>query len=80
MWPLTVGSGAASEYVACLGFPSPAGPTVRPQWEKMCLVLLQLDVPRQAGTQGGHISEEKGRGDGHRDLWDWEWGGWVGGW
>jgi hypothetical protein len=38
----------------------------RSQWERMLLVLLQLDVPGQIGTcgvgEGFFISEKKGRG------------------
>ena len=51
---LKLGGGAIPASVAYLWVPFPlAGIPCWPQWERMYLVLLQLDVPGQVGTQEG---------------------------
>lgn len=52
--PLTIGAGAVSDSVAChwILF-SLLDCLVGPQWERICLVLLGLDVPQLDGTQVG---------------------------
>ena len=44
---------------------------VGPQWERMCLVLVGIDVPVWGGTQGEGfpLSEEKRRGYGRREIY-----------
>lgn len=44
---------------------------VGPQWERMCLVLVGIDVPGWGGTRGGgfSLSEEKGRGYGRGEIY-----------
>lgn len=50
--PLTTGSGAVSDSVACHGILSPKLDCLAgPQWERMHLILLQQDVPGQDCTQ-----------------------------
>ena len=64
--PLTTRAGFVSDSDPDIGFPFPyLDCLVGPQWERMCLVLLRLDIlEQQVGTQNGDFpsSEEKGRG------------------
>lgn len=52
-----------------IGSPSPSWDASWSQWERIHLVLLQLDIPWQGGNQAGagcfHFSKEKERG-----LWE----------
>jgi hypothetical protein len=52
--PLTSRAGVVSDSVPCCWIPFPyLNCLVGLQWERMCLVLLGLDVPGWGGTQGG---------------------------
>lgn len=64
--PLTIGVGAVSDSVAFCWFPFPYLIGCGVQWERMCLVLLRLDVPVEAGKPSGVSPslKRKSRGDG----------------
>lgn len=52
--PLTNEAKAILVYVACHWIPFPDLDCMfGPQWERICLVLLGLDIPGWDGTQGG---------------------------
>ena len=61
---LTIGAEAASDSVAAYWIPFPyMDCLVGPQWERMYLVLLGLDIPKWGDTKVGlPFSEEKGKG------------------
>ena len=66
--PLTTGAGAVSDSVEChwILFPKLDG-LVGPQCERMCLLLMGLDVPEWGGTQGGASPSLKRRVGDNRD-------------
>ena len=59
--PLFPGIGFSSPYLDCM---------VRPQWNRMHLVMMELDVPVWDGTQGGASPSLRRRevGNGRKDF------------
>ena len=65
MGPLTIGTEAISDSVACNWVPfSYLDSWVDPYWKRSCLVLLGLDVPGWYGTQGETSNLRIGLGGG----------------